>query len=295
MNCVAYYEANIQDFLADDENAILGLLSRQHGFALEHQQKHAWQRQIELLQHLLAPIQVGWIYFEFSIPRMGKRADVVLLTGGVVFVIEFKVGSHSFDSYAVEQVHDYALDLKNFHRGSHNLSIIPILIPTVAPLQPEPVMKLAEDQVAEPLCISPAGLLQAVEMAVKHCSALPIDAIAWSRSGYQPTPTIVEAALALYQQHDVKEITRSEAGADNLGLTATSVEQIIEDAKSKKRKAICFITGVPGAGKTLAGLNIATSCAKHSDEHAVFLFHDDSSTAIRWTTPRLDTAGLSIT
>ncbi len=271
MNRVAYYEANIQDFLADDENAIFGLLSRQHGFALEHQQKHAWQRQIELLQHLLAPIQVGWIYFEFSIPRMGKRADVVLLTGGVVFVIEFKVGSHSFDSYAVEQVHDYALDLKNFHRGSHNLSIIPILIPTVAPLQPEPVMKLAEDQVAEPLCISPAGLLQAVEMAVKHCSGLPIDAIAWSRSGYQPTPTIVEAALALYQQHDVKEITRSEAGADNLGLTATSVEQIIEDAKSKKRKAICFITGVPGAGKTLAGLNIATSRAKHSDEHAVFL------------------------
>ena len=272
MNRVAYYEANIQDFLAADENAILGILSRQHCFALEHQQKYAWQGQIQLLQRRLAPNLVGWIYFEFSIPRMGKRADVVLLTGGVVFVIEFKVGSHSFDSYAVEQVHDYALDLKNFHRGSHNLPIIPILIPTAAPLQPKPVMKLAEDQVAEPLCISPAGLLQAVEMAVMHCSTIPIDAITWSRSGYQPTPTIVEAALALYQQHDVKEITRSEASADNLGLTTTRVEQIIEDAKSKNRKAICFITGVPGAGKTLAGMNIATSRAeRHSDEHAVFL------------------------
>lgn len=109
-------------------------------------------------------------------------------------------------------------------------------------------------------------------MAVKQCSATPIDAIAWSQSGYQPTPTIVEAALALYRQHDVKEITRSEAGADNLGLTARRVEQIIEHAKSDSRKAICFITGVPGAGKTLAGLNIATSRAeRHSDEHAVFL------------------------
>jgi hypothetical protein len=269
---IAYYEAKIQDFLAADEDSVLGILSLQHGFALEHQQKHAWQDQIRLLRRFLAPTTDGWIYFEFSIPRMGKRADVVRLTGGVVFVIEFKVGSHTFDSYAVEQAHDYALDLKNFHRGSHNLPIVPILIPTAAPLQPVPVMTWAADQVAKPLCISPTNLPQAIEMAVKQCSALPIDAIVWSQSGYQPTPTIVEAALALYRQHDVKEITRSEAGADNLGLTATRVEQIIEQAKSENRKTICFITGVPGAGKTLAGLNIATSRAeRHSDEHAVFL------------------------
>lgn len=269
---IAYYEANIQEFLIADEDAILGALSMQHGFALEHQQKHAWQAQIQILRRFLAPTLLGWIYFEFSIPRMGKRADVVLLVGGVVFVIEFKVGSHSFDSYAVEQAHDYALDLKNFHRGSHNLPIVPILIPTAAPLQPVPSINWATDQVAEPLCLSAANLPKAIEMAVKQCSATPIDAIAWSQSGYQPTPTIVEAALALYRQHDVKEITRSEAGADNLGLTARRIKQIIEHAKSDSRKAICFITGVPGAGKTLAGLNIATSRAeRHSDEHAVFL------------------------
>ena len=272
MTRIAYYEANIQDFLAADEDAILGALSMQHGFALEHQQKHAWQGQIQLLHRLLATTMAGRIYFEFSIPRMGKRADVVLLTGGVVFVIEFKVGSHSFDRYAVEQAHDYALDLKNFHRGSHNLPIVPILIPTAAPLQPVPEIRWAADRVAEPLCISPSGLCQAIDMALKQCSALPFDAVGWSQSGYQPTPTIVEAALALYRQHDVKEITRSEAGAYNLGLTAMRVEQIIEHAKSENRKAICFITGVPGAGKTLAGLNIATSRAeRHSDEHAVFL------------------------
>jgi hypothetical protein len=272
MTRIAYYEANIQEFLAADKDAVLGVLAAQHGFALEHEQKHAWQRQIQLLQHHLLPTLKGWIYFEFSIPRMGKRADVVLLTGSVVFVVEFKVGSHSFDSYAIEQSHDYALDLKNFHRGSHNIPIVPILIPTAASLQPTPKIKWAVDQVAEPVCISPVSLTQAIEIAVKQFSGSPIDAISWSRSGYQPTPTIVEAALALYRKHDVKEITRSEAGADNLGLTATRVEQIIERAKLINRKAICFITGVPGAGKTLAGLNIATSRAeKHSDEHAVFL------------------------
>ncbi len=272
MTRIAYYDADIQNFLAADESAILGVLSMQYGFALEHQQKYAWQGQIQLLRLLLPPTMAGWIYFEFSIPRMGKRADVVLLTGGVVFVIEFKVGSHSFDSYAVEQAHDYALDLRNFHRGSHNLRIVPILIATAAPLHPVPAVKWAADLVADPLCISPANLPQAIEMVVKQSSAISIDAATWSQSGYQPTPTIVEAALALYRQHDVKEITRSEAGADNLGLTARRVEQIIEHAKSVSRKAICFITGVPGAGKTLAGLNIATSRAeRHSDEHAVFL------------------------
>ncbi|MBL8420582.1 MAG: DUF2075 domain-containing protein [Dechloromonas sp.] len=133
-------------------------------------------------------------------------------------------------------------------------------------------IRWAPDQVAEPVCICPVALPQAIEVAVGQCSAVPIDAIAWSQSGYQPTPTIVEAALALYRQHDVKEITRSEAGADNLGLTAARIEEIIEHAKANNRKAICFITGVPGAGKTLAGLNIATSRAeRHSDEHAVFL------------------------
>ncbi|MEW6514214.1 MAG: DUF2075 domain-containing protein [Pseudomonadota bacterium] len=272
MTGIAYYEADIQDFLAADEDAVLGALAMHHGFALEHQQKHAWQSQIQILRHRLPSAITGRIYFEFSIPRMGKRVDVVIVMGGVVFVLEFKVGAHSFDRYAVEQVFDYALDLKNFHRGSHNLPIVPVLIPTAAPIQPEMEIKWAPDRVAEPLCISPESLPQTLELAVGQYSELTIDTEAWSHSGYQPTPTIVEAALALYRQHDVKEITRSEAGADNLGLTAARVEQIIEHAKTNNRKAICFITGVPGAGKTLAGLNIATSRAEqHSDEHAVFL------------------------
>ncbi|MBL8420583.1 MAG: hypothetical protein JNK92_08080 [Dechloromonas sp.] len=133
MTRIAYYDADLQDFLAVDEDAVLGALVMQHGFALEHQQKHAWQGQIQLLRRHLPPTITGRIYFEFSIPRMGKRVDVVIVTGGVIFVIEFKVGAQSFDRHAFEQVYDYALDLKNFHRGSHCLPIVPILIPTAAP------------------------------------------------------------------------------------------------------------------------------------------------------------------
>lgn len=269
---IAYYEANVQDFLVADESAILGELTLQHGFALEHQQKYAWQTQIQLLRHCLLPTLLGHIYFEFSIPRMGKRVDTILVTGGVIFVIEFKVGAQIFDRNAIEQVHDYALDLKNFHRGSHHLPIVPILIATDAHMRSGRPVNWASDMVAEPICIAPTALTDTISCMVQQLQAPTIDCSAWMDSGYLPTPTIVEAALALYRQHDVQEITRTEAGADNLGRTAKRVEQIIEHAKANNRKAICFITGVPGAGKTLAGLNIATSRAEHhSDEHAVFL------------------------
>ena len=272
MKSIAYYEADIQEFLVANEEAVLGALAMRHGFALEYQQKLAWQGQIQLLRRFLPKSIIGWIYFEFIIPRMGKRVDVIVVTGGVVFVIEFKVGANNFDSSAVEQVYDYSLDLKNFHRGSHGLSIVPILISTAVQSQSDIKINWAPDQVAKPLCISPQELSSAIQLVVNQCPRLDIDCQTWSRSGYMPTPTIVEAALALYSRHDVKEITRSEAGADNLGVVAARVEKIIEDAKANNRKAICFITGVPGAGKTLAGLNLATSrTEQHSDEYAVFL------------------------
>lgn len=272
MTRIAYYEADTTEFLSTENDTVLGALARQHGFSLDPLQKHAWQSQIQLLQRYIPASLAARIYFEFSIPRMGKRADIVILARGLVFVVEFKVGAKTFDRSAIEQVYDYALDLKNFHLGSHDLPIAPVLIATEAPSRPLDEIKWARDKVAEPVCIAPIDLPHAIDSIVKLVETKEVDPIAWSRSGYQPTPTIIEAALALYRQHDVKEITRSEAGSDNLGLTARRVEQIIESAKAGNHKAICFITGVPGAGKTLAGLNIATSRAEqHSDEHAVFL------------------------
>ena len=269
---VAYYEADLAYFCKANENEVLGELTARHNFALENQQRYAWQQQITILQTTLIGFPFGRIYFEFAIPRMGKRADVVILVGGVVFVIEFKVGSTTFDHAALEQVHDYALDLKNFHKGSHNVAILPILIATNAANQPLSTFSWAGDRVAKPVCAAPSGLSDIINSVCAQTQTIQFDHAQWSRSGYQPTPTIVEAAQALYRNHDVSEIARSGADAENLGRTTDRISALIEHAKATNRKAICFVTGVPGAGKTLAGLNIATTRAVgHADEHAVFL------------------------
>ncbi len=268
----AYYEADLATFCHSSENEVLGELTARHSFALENQQRYAWQQQITILKIALASVITGRIYFEFSIPRMGKRADVVLLIRGVVFVIEFKVGSDTFDHAALEQVHDYALDLKNFHKGSHNATVLPILIATNAENQKSPTYCWADDSVAKPVCAAPSNLTGIIESVLAQTQTFQIDHSQWSRSGYQPTPTIVEAAQALYRNHDVSEIARSGADAENLGRTTDRINELIENAKATSRKAICFVTGVPGAGKTLAGLNIATTrVLGHADEHAVFL------------------------
>lgn len=269
---VAYFEADTSDFCNADEYAVLGELAQNHVFSLEADQKYAWQQQIQILQSALLSLPKGKIYFEFSIPRMGKRADTVLVTSGIVFVIEFKVGSENFDLSGIEQVHDYALDLKNFHRGSHSVPIVPILIATRANKHPTPALLWADDGVASPLCSTSEYLAELIQEVISQKPSTAINADAWASSGYFPTPTIVEAAQALYRDHDVKDIARSDADAKNLGRTTDRIGEIIEKAKNEKRKSICFVTGVPGAGKTLAGLNIATSRARtHSDEHAVFL------------------------
>ncbi len=268
----AYYESDITAFCHANENEVLGELTAQHHFALENQQRYAWQQQISILKASLIGIATGRIYFEFAIPRMGKRADVVVLIAGVVFVIEFKVGSATFDQAALEQVHDYALDLKNFHKGSHNATILPILVATNAAHQRAPDYCWADDRVAKPVCATPSNLFHVITAALTQTSTFLLDHSQWSHSGYQPTPTIVEAAQALYRNHDVSEIARSGADAENLGRTTDRINELIENAKESNRKVICFVTGVPGAGKTLAGLNIATTrVLGHPDEHAVFL------------------------
>jgi hypothetical protein len=268
----AYYLAPVPTFISADDSAVLGELTRSHGFALEHQQRDAWLKQIAILKHSICHLRAGHILFEFAIPRVGKRADVVLVVGGVILVLEFKVGATSFDHAATEQVHDYALDLKNFHRGSHHLPIVPVLVATGAPAVGFSDLAWAPDLVAEPVLAGTADLQPVIDGCAAVERGCPIDFYAWVSSGYQPTPTIVEAAQALYQQHGVEEIARSDADAKNLGATTDCIGEIIEASKANHRKSICLVTGVPGAGKTLAGLNVATKRAQeHSDEHAVFL------------------------
>ena len=263
----AYYGKSIADFIQEDDLNILGTLAKNHGYqTLEKSQQNAWERQITILKSQLAEL-TGYIYFEFSIPRMGKRVDNIVILGDKIFLLEFKIGSEQYDKYAIDQVIDYALDLRNFHEGSHYANLIPILIAEKAPI--------FENNFQTVQNLDHAILLNAHnlhEFFKPYDSNSLMDVAAWEQSSYKPTPTIIEAAQALYQNHDVEEITRSDAGAKNLSATANCISNIIEQAKQGNKKAICFLTGVPGAGKTLAGLNIANQRLKVAeDEHAVFL------------------------
>ena len=268
----AYYNATVCEFLKDDPERILGVLTSQHHHALEEQQRWAWLQQISILRTALCQQSDGRIFLEFYIPRMGKRADAVLALGNVILVVEFKIGARDHLSSAFNQVEDYALDLKNFHEGSHTVPIVPVLVSTDAKSSPNTNVRFAEDLVASPVGSNTAELGGLIAYTSQATAYPTIDVAVWMATGYKPTPTIVEAAQVLYRTHSVADISRSDAGAKNLSELSAAVSRVIDEARQNRTKAICFVTGVPGSGKTLAGLNIATRRSdEHHDEHAVFL------------------------
>jgi len=268
----AYIDLNFKAFLELNDFEIMGMLSSAHSFELEMNQKRAWEFQIQHLRQVLCNFKEGRVFFEFSIPRMGKRADAILLIKNMIFVLEYKVGANQGDRSGLDQVHDYALDLKYFHLGSHQSHIVPILIPTATCLLYQSC-EFAKDKVASPTTISPEKLTSALSETLNNYGTGEIAPEGWASSGYRPTPTIIEAAEALFAGHSVQEITRSESGAINLEKTASVVLTSINTAKRNKKKSLIFITSVPGSGKTLAGLEIATSFRQesHSDNEGVFL------------------------
>ena len=240
-------------------------------FDLATTQKEAWLEQIAFLQKNLDGLN-GTLYLEFNIPRMGSRVDAVLLIGPVVFVVEFKVGEATFDRAAVDQVWDYALDLKNFHETSHQASLVPILIATEAKESAHTDLIADADGVYRPMQTHPVGFRGVIEYALGVIGGRALDQSQWAQGAYKPTPTIVEAARALYAHHGVGAIKAFDAGKKNLGETSRRIEELIDEARTKSRKIICFLTGVPGAGKTLVGLNVATQHARtESPTHAVLL------------------------
>ena len=267
----AWYQAPISDFLKETNDSVIGALTSSSQFPITPAQRFAWQAEVDLLKNWLDGVS-GEILLEFTIPRLGSRIDAVVLTGPVVFAIEFKVGAAEFDYSAVTQVWDYALDLKNFHSASHSAAIVPLVVATEAQSSPPIKVDFAEDMVCRPIRIHPGGARDAIRYITEQASGSAVDPLVWSYAPYRPTPTIVEAALALYARHSVHDIARHDAGAQNLHITSKRVEDLIEQAKSKREKVICFVTGVPGAGKTLVGLNIATHKREHAKPtHAVFL------------------------
>ena len=268
----AYYSATIKDFLNKSPEIILGKLAIRNTFALEQLQRDAWLEEINILRKALCNFQ-GMIYFEFSIPRMGQRIDAVLLIGSVIFVLEFKVGEKIFTPYAFDQVWDYALDLKNFHETSHEQFIVPILIATKAHLSPYVISSTQQnDKLLFPIKCNSSMLGEVIEGVLNFCEGKEIDQLNWENGRYSPTPTIVEAAMALYNGHSVEEISRNDASAINLNKTTAAISDIIRQSREQLQKSICFVTGVPGAGKTLVGLNIATThIDKTNDLYSVFL------------------------
>jgi hypothetical protein len=266
------YSDTIANFRNTPPDEILGKLIRDYEFSLENLQRDSWLEEINILKSVLSHYE-GSIYFEYSIPRMGKRIDTLVLIGPVIFVLEFKIGEKEFTLYAIDQVYDYALDLKNFHESSHEQFVAPILIATKAQTANSIVALTPQnDKLFIPINSNVELLDKVIENVLKFATGSAIDRILWEEGRYSPTPTIIEAAMALYKGHSVTDISRSDASAINLSQTSEAVLEIIRSSKNKSHKSICFVTGVPGAGKTLVGLNIANCNPDESNElYSVFL------------------------
>ena len=270
-NTRLYYSAPISQFLSQSNAEILGTIHTNDSFSETTQlQNNAWESEIEILKKQLIPYPEGRVIFEYTIPRMGKRVDVIVLHQNIVFLLEFKCGDTEYRMSTYNQVYDYALDLRNFQKESHNKLLVPIIVSTKAEALPFDIQE--RDRILEPICCNENNITEAIRLVAEQYSEPEFDYVTWENSEYLPTPTIIEAAQALYRGHNVHDITRSDAGAENLTVTTNEINRIIEYSKEHGRKSICFVTGVPGAGKTLVGLNLAIqrSDAKQG-EHAVFL------------------------
>jgi hypothetical protein len=267
-----FYSDKITAFCTSSVQEILGFLAQNNDFSFEINQKEAWIQEINILKEVLKNHQ-GEIFFEFSIPRMGRRIDVVLIINSVIFILEFKVGEKEFLTSAIDQVWDYSLDLKNFHETSHTHLIAPILIATKAKTSFLEISTTSHnDNLLFPIKTNIESLGVAIDNVLKFADGDEINSDEWKGGRYAPTPTIIEAAMSLYNGHSVTEISRSDASATNLSETSNAILKIITSAKENNEKVICFVTGVPGAGKTLVGLDIATKKhAKDDDSNNIFL------------------------
>lgn len=263
------YSSDFNSFIDSDPYYILGCIHNAfHGQSLTTTDE-AWLGEIKILQNALLPWknEEAEVIFEYNIPRLGKRIDVVLLLRGIIFCLEFKVGQKDALQLDVEQVMDYALDLKNFHRYSHNRIIVPILIPTKRTTSSNSfIPSVYDDLIFNPLITGAKGLQNIIREVLIHTNAQVRGTIKdWLISPYTPTPTIIEAARSLYENHSVEDITRHEADKVTTDATIAYILDVINHSKKNGEKSICFVTGVPGAGKTLVGLDVAVKQSYQGD------------------------------
>nr|WP_315017094.1 DUF2075 domain-containing protein [uncultured Campylobacter sp.] len=266
-----YYSSSVSSFVNEDQDSICGKLARNDQSEAKKLQKNAWESEIEILKRELAPFENGHVLFEYTIPRIGSRIDNVLIYKGIIFLLEFKVGANEYPRHGIDQAMDYALDLSCFHKQSHNRLLVPMLICTEANEKFKEISEVKSNILDVILC-NQHNIGKYISLVCEKYDRYSFDPQIWIDSEYMPTPTIIEAARILYSKHNVEDISRNDASAINLSKTMKSVSDIIEYSKKNNKKSICFITGVPGAGKTLAGLNIAVERqGVDENEHAVFL------------------------
>ncbi len=266
------YNSSFAELVSADENSIFGALcDNYHGEALTTT-REAWKAEVSIMKEVLADYadREGQIIFEYDIPRLGKRIDVVLLLDGIVFCLEFKVGESRILEADVDQVLDYALDLKNFHKFSDDRIIVPILVATNYRTSSSTIqMSVYDDRVVNPLVSGKTGVAKLIAAVLKEFpNESPVNP-KWIISPYAPTPTIIEAAKVLYENHSVENITRHEADDVDTDKTIAYILEVIQNSKRNQEKSICFVTGVPGAGKTLVGLDVAIKQTYQGNEDPV--------------------------
>lgn len=270
----AYYCNSIPGFIKDKSSSIIGELVK-HSFEVNKEQTDAWDNQILTLQSRLEECGIeGDIIFEYDIVRLGKRIDVILLIRHMVFSLEFKNGRTVYEAKDAQQAEDYAIDIKNFHKESEDLYVCPILIATDAPkykkaqsidCYPDKQIYLQRENIET---FTP----KITSIVEKYGDDQTIDFEKWFNSPYHPTPTIIAAAVEAYTSHNISQIAQSEAGQDNIDKCEKAISNIVEYARNNRKKCVCFVTGVPGAGKTLVGLDVvAKNLDKGKENLSVYL------------------------
>lgn len=263
----AYYCNSIPGFIRDESKSIIGHLV-QKSFEVNKEQTDAWNSQITELQIRLEKAGTeGDIIFEYDIIRLGKRIDVILLIRNMVFSLEFKNGKNIFTAQDAQQAEDYAIDIKNFHKESEDLYVCPILIATQAPkyTKPQSYDCYPDKQIYLQRENINTLVPKITEISEKYGSNDVLDFEKWFNSPYHPTPTIIAAAVEAYRSKDISQIANSEAGQENINACENQINSIIKYAKTNNKKCVCFVTGVPGAGKTLVGLDVVAKNLKEQN------------------------------
>lgn len=284
----AFYCESLKQFLSDTNSTIRDALTEGIGQGFYQQlssQTISWTSFINILKNNFrnfSEIDNSGILLEYPIPRRAKRIDAVFIIGNLIIVIEFKDGAISYDKSYVDQLEDYCLDLRDFHFESAGKIIIPILLcPDAAEIQIN--FNESNDRVQQTLFANSSNLSAIISHLCNYYKNVGGQIVyrEWNFSKYSPTPTIIEAAQTLYAGQNVKEISRSHAGAENLSATTSAIISAIREAQESNSKIICFITGVPGAGKTLAGLNIVHNNEFKSSDKDLGVFLSGNSPLVK--------------